>query len=197
MAKPRIVIGSLGLTSLIGVWTLSLTADAAEKTSGMPQLDPTTYPSQLFWLVIVFVALFWVMNRKALPLVSEILNLRANKIRQDLEAAEKLKKQAEKLQAKIQQSLDSARATANETLKSAQTEATEYNAKQAEKTNKAINSMVSEALDNISEACNQGKRDIDASAVDITQTIVDKLGGGIQVDAEAAKNAVQAVSGRR
>ena len=34
---------------------------------GLPQLDPTTFASQLFWLVVSFVLLYVVISRIAAP----------------------------------------------------------------------------------------------------------------------------------
>ena len=36
-------------------------ADAAHGSGGMPQLDTTSYPSQIFWLAVSFAILFLVM----------------------------------------------------------------------------------------------------------------------------------------
>ena len=43
----------------------------------MPQLEQiATYPSQVFWLVVTFVALFLIMWRVAVPRISDALEAR-------------------------------------------------------------------------------------------------------------------------
>ena len=49
---------------------------AEEQKSGMPQLDPSSYSSQLFWLFILFIILFTVINFLFFP---KIVNLKKNR----------------------------------------------------------------------------------------------------------------------
>ncbi len=142
---------------------------------GMPQLDPSTYLSQAFWLVLCFGILFFVMSKVALPRVSEVLNLRDNKIRHDLEAAEKLKAEAEELQAKIDANLSQARDDAADILRRASEQAAEYSAKETEKTDATINNTISEALENIEQAKAKAMKDIDSAVVSTASGIVKKL----------------------
>ena len=62
---------------------------------GMPQLDPTYWASQAFWLILVFTILYISISRFYLPKIKDNLNNRENKIKEDLENANKLKEQAE------------------------------------------------------------------------------------------------------
>ena len=63
--------------------------------AGMPQLDPTYWASQAFWLILVFTILYISISRFYLPKIKDNLNNRENKIKEDLENAIKLKEQAE------------------------------------------------------------------------------------------------------
>jgi F-type H+-transporting ATPase subunit b len=60
----------------------------------MPQLDPTTYLPQIFWLVVAFAVLYWVSLRVALPRVADVLQTRRERIETDLERAEAVRKEA-------------------------------------------------------------------------------------------------------
>jgi F-type H+-transporting ATPase subunit b len=71
---------------------LSRPARAGE--SGMPQLDFATYPSQVFWLLIVLVLLYVMLSRYAIPRISSVLEERQDSIADDLEKALSLRKQA-------------------------------------------------------------------------------------------------------
>ena len=57
----------------------------------MPQLDVTTWPSQLFWLAITFLALYIVISRIAIPRTGGVIEKRKATISGDLAAAQKLK----------------------------------------------------------------------------------------------------------
>jgi len=53
----------------------------------MPQLDPTTFVPQLFWLAITFVLLYLAMWKLVIPKIGEILQDRQIRIDNDLERA--------------------------------------------------------------------------------------------------------------
>ena len=57
--------------------------DADKK--GMPQLDPSTYASQLFWLAVFFVLFYVFMRSVAMPRVDTILRTRETTISGDLD----------------------------------------------------------------------------------------------------------------
>ena len=59
--------------------------------AGMPQLDPTYWASQAFWLILVFSILYIAIAKFYLPKIKKNLDDRENKIKEDLDAASKLK----------------------------------------------------------------------------------------------------------
>ena len=60
----------------------------------MPQLDISTFPPQLFWLLITFIALYLVVWKIALPRIVAVRDSRHQKIEEDLEKAETLRGEA-------------------------------------------------------------------------------------------------------
>lgn len=67
----------------------------------MPQLDTSTFLSQIFWLVITFTALYWYLQRFILPKLGGIISRRALKAADDLEQANTLQKNISLLQQEI------------------------------------------------------------------------------------------------
>ena len=61
----------------------------------MPQLDPASFPSQLFWLAVCFGTMLLVLSVFVLPRITRTLTARQGQIDGDLEAAEKLRADAE------------------------------------------------------------------------------------------------------
>ena len=59
--------------------------------AGMPQLDPTYWASQAFWLILVFTILYISIAKLYLPKIKNNLDERDNKIKEDLDAAHKFK----------------------------------------------------------------------------------------------------------
>ena len=63
--------------------------------AGMPQLDPTYWASQAFWLILIFAILYISISKFYLPKIKENLDNRENKIKEDLENASMFKEQSE------------------------------------------------------------------------------------------------------
>jgi F-type H+-transporting ATPase subunit b len=57
----------------------------------MPQLDLATFPPQLIWLAITFVALYLVMRAVGLPRVGAVIAARRARIDGDLEKAAQMR----------------------------------------------------------------------------------------------------------
>lgn len=81
----------------------------AESSGGLPQFDVTTFPTQLFWLAITFVIMYAVFSSKILPDISGILENRRTHIDSDLETADRLRKEADDVQAAYESNLNHAR----------------------------------------------------------------------------------------
>jgi len=64
--------------------------------AGMPQLDPTYWASQAFWLILVFSILYVSIAKFYLPKIKKNLDDRENKIKEDLDEANELKQLSEK-----------------------------------------------------------------------------------------------------
>ena len=81
------------LSLLIALVAINTDLFAAE--AGMPQLDPTYWASQAFWLILVFAILYISISKFYLPKIKDNLDNRENKIKEDLENANKFKEQSE------------------------------------------------------------------------------------------------------
>ncbi len=68
--------------------------EAPPVKDGMPQLNPHSYASQLFWLTVFFVLVFVFLRFVGLPRVTAIIDERAKRIGGDIASAELLKNQA-------------------------------------------------------------------------------------------------------
>ena len=63
--------------------------------AGMPQLDPEYWPSQIFWLIIIFFTIYILISKIFIPKIKGSIDMREDKIRKDLEEAKTFKEQAE------------------------------------------------------------------------------------------------------
>ena len=64
--------------------------------TGMPQLDPKYWPSQAFWLIVIFASLYLVSAKLFIPKIKDTLDNRDSKIKKDLDEAKNLKETAER-----------------------------------------------------------------------------------------------------
>jgi len=83
----------------------------------MPQLDVSTFPTQLFWLAILFIALYVAMAKLGLPRVGAIIAARKARIDGDLDKASQMKSEAEAVIAAYDKALAEARLQAQITLR--------------------------------------------------------------------------------
>jgi F-type H+-transporting ATPase subunit b len=89
-----------------------LDVPATEHGAGFPPFDPTHFVSQLVWLAITFVILYWVMKNVALPRIAGILEDRRDRIAGDLAEADRLKRETDEAIAAYDQALAEARGRA-------------------------------------------------------------------------------------
>ena len=67
----------------------------AAESSGMPQLNPEFWISQIFWLTLSFGILYIVLSKLILPKISANLESRKSLIQENIEAAELQRKDSE------------------------------------------------------------------------------------------------------
>ncbi|MEE9427016.1 MAG: F0F1 ATP synthase subunit B' [Paracoccaceae bacterium] len=84
----------------------------ATEAVGMPQIDFTSFPNQIFWLVVTLVIIYFVLSRVALPRIGSVLSDRRGTITNDIAAAEDLKQKAVEAEAAYDQALADARVEA-------------------------------------------------------------------------------------
>ena len=129
----------------------------------MPQLDVSTFASQILWLALTFVPLYLIIVRVALPRIGEVLETRRDKIDDDLKKAAARKDEAQGVLAEYEALQAASHAKAQELLQQAKEEMSalagkrdsELVAKLAVQTAKAearIANAKSEALTNLEQA---------------------------------------------
>ena len=113
-----------------GLWIAGVAMPMSAKAAGagLPQLDISTWPSQLFWLVVLFTAGYILMAKVVTPRIGTVLEERRAKLDDDLGKARTASEDAARIRAEYEADLDAARSAAAETAKQATAEA----AKQAE-----------------------------------------------------------------
>jgi F-type H+-transporting ATPase subunit b len=156
-----------------------------------PPFQKETFPSQLLWLAISFVALYVVMAKLALPRIGSIMAARQNHIDADLGQAQHLKEQSEATLAAYEKALAEARGRAQqlaaETRNRSNAEAdTKRHALEAE-----LNAKIADAERSIEATKTAAMANVRGIAVEAAGAIVERLIGTVPAGA-AVEQAVDA-----
>jgi F-type H+-transporting ATPase subunit b len=148
-----------------------------EKKEGMPQLNTRTYPSQIFWLVIGFAVLYYLMRRRALPRVTEILEARQERIAGDLDRAARLREEAEAAQRRHEEVVAQAQHKALDQLRAVQERVAAENAKRQAELEADLNRRLDEAEASINASRERALAEVQNVAADVAQAVVERLAG--------------------
>ncbi|MGP1396374.1 MAG: F0F1 ATP synthase subunit B family protein [Inquilinaceae bacterium] len=143
----------------------------------MPQFDPTYFLSQVFWLAITFVLLYLLMARVALPRIAEVLEQRSERIANDLERAEMVKKEADAVVEAYEAALAKARQEAAAVLAQAGQEIAELSAKRQAEFSAKLADQTAAAEERIGRAKREAQAHVRDIAVDVASDIAGKLIG--------------------
>ena len=157
----------------------------------MPQFDPSTFASQIFWLAVTFIALYFVMGRVVVPRIAEVLEARRRRIEANLEKADALKKDAAVALAAYEKAIGAAREQARGLIAEAQARIAETAARQEAELAKKLALQIAESEAGIARALNaamEGVREAAAeAAADAAQNLI-----GERLERAQAEKAVDA-----
>lgn len=158
--------------------------------AGMPQLDFSTFPNQIFWLLVTLVVIYLVLSRIALPRISSVLAERAGTITHDIAAAEELKQKAEEAEAAYEKALAEARSEANRIVAEAKAEIQAELDVELQKADAEIAAKAAESEKAIAEIRDGATKSVTKVAKDTAKEIIAALGG--KADAKTITAAVSA-----
>lgn len=165
--------------------------EGAASAPGMPQLDFSTFPNQIFWLVVAIVAIYLILDRVALPRIGAVLAERQGTITNDIAAAEDLKRQATKAETAYNKALADARAEAQSIAAEARSEIMAELDEATARADAEIAAKAAESAAVIDEIRAGALEAVEAVAKDTAQAIVAKLAPGAADEADIA-SAVEA-----
>ncbi|HET6185074.1 MAG TPA: F0F1 ATP synthase subunit B [Acetobacteraceae bacterium] len=184
---------SLRLTAL-GL-LLMPTAAFAE---GMPQLNfsnPLTV-DQVGWGAVIFLILFLLCWRWALPKVASVLEQRAHTIAADLDTARAAKAEADRAIAEMNTAIARARADAQAAINAAVEKAKQEAAARSATLNERLEAQLKEAEGRIAAAQASAMRALRAVAIDAADTLIARL-TGTAPDAARVERAVSTLLAAR
>jgi len=171
-----------GLADALGVDT--------HAAPGMPQLDFSSFPNQIFWLVVTLVVIYLVLSRVALPRIGSILSERQGTITNDIAAAEDLKAKALEAEEAYNKALAEARSEALNIAAEARAEIQADLNKAIAKADAEISARTAESEKAIGEIRASALEAVEVVATDTASEIISVLGG--KTDAKSVTAAVSA-----
>jgi F-type H+-transporting ATPase subunit b len=157
---------------------------------GMPQLDVTTWPNQIFWLLVTLVVIYFVLKRVALPRIGAVLAERRGSITNDLAAAEELKQKAVAAERAYNDALAKARSEAAKIVAEARAEIQKDLDAATAKADIEIVAKANESEARIAEIRAGALDAVTEVAKDTAKELVAVLGG--KADARSVTSAVSA-----
>jgi F-type H+-transporting ATPase subunit b len=162
---------------------------AGASEPGLPQLDIATWPSQLFWLVVLFGAGYLVMAKIVTPRIGAVLEERRQTVDGDLEKARAASTDAAKIRADYESDLEKARIEAAEFAKQAAMEATKKAEAADAKIAKKLADKVGAAEAKLAEAKTSAVANLNDVAAEAAMAAVASLAGIKTSSAQARKTA--------
>jgi len=142
---------------------------------GMPQLNPEFWTAQIFWLVLIFSALYIATWKIFLPKITENIENRKLRIVNDLSETEKLKESAEKKLIEYNQIIEQAKKDARKIIEEGKKKLKTDIESKKQKFDKEIEAELSAAETEIKNLKKSSLININKIASDIASEIVKKM----------------------
>ena len=142
----------------------------------MPQLEPSSYISQIFWLTITFLSLWFVMSLFIIPRIKEIVDAREQKIEDYVQKASLINKQALQTLERYQKAIENAKSEAEEKISAQKQELSQILEAKKSEIDAAITEKMDESKRVLDEDREQTLNAIDEISQKTADIILQKLG---------------------
>ena len=173
--------------------SLAINTDLFAAEAGMPQLDPKYWASQAFWLILVFTILYISIAKFYLPKIKSNLDNRENKIKDDLEDANKFKELYESKLREYEKILEDAKKEVVKIHIESKNALNNQIRIKKEKVEKEIEKEIINAQKEISELKKGSLSDIQKISENIASNIIENISGD-KLNESSIKAAVEDIS---
>ena len=172
---------------------LAIQNDLFAAEAGMPQLDPKYWASQAFWLILVFSILYISLARFYLPKIKNNLENRENKIKDDLDDANKFKELSESKIREYENILENAKKEVIKIYIESKNSLDKDIQSKKEAIEKEIEKEVIKAQKEISDLKKNSISDIQKISENIASSIIETISGD-KLNESSIKAAVEDIS---
>ena len=168
----------------------------AEGSSGLPQFNPASWPSQIFWLTVIFGTFYVLSATWIVPKLSNIVTTRADYISTNLKEAENLSNQANHIKDEYEASLKSSQARAADTIKNVQDGAKQKLNQSMTAYRERYESEVGKTEADIETAKADAMVEMNKIVATVAATAAEKI-AGVPADASQAENVVRLLNDKK
>ena len=149
----------------------------AAESGGMPQLNPEFWVSQIFWLILTFGTLLVVLSKLILPKISANLETRKSQILENIEAADKQRKDSELKIKEFEELISKSKTEAKNILAQAREKVQKDINLKRDALDKQLDEEIKKAEDEITALRNSAPEKINKIAIETSTELVKKLIG--------------------
>ncbi len=164
-----------------------------ETSGGLPQLDPSSFASQTFWLLVIFLLLYVFFSKKSLPEISQTIENRSERIQNDLDTAERLKEEVASVQSSYEESLQSSREESTALFKSIEDDIKKKSETEAKKFQEHSAKKIADLEESINQARDKAMEDMSEVAAEVAAQAAEKI-IGVPTDTDSAKAVVKSLN---
>ena len=172
---------------------IAIQGDLYAAEAGMPQLDPKYWASQAFWLILVFTVLYFSISKFYLPKIKNNLDDRENRIKDDIEDANKSKMLSENKLKEYKKILEEAKKEVIKIHFESKVKLDKDINEKKEKIEKEIEKELIQAQKEITELKKNSISDIQNISREIAATIIENISGD-KLNDSSIKAAVEEIS---
>ena len=181
------MIKKIYFQSIFFSFLFSKEAFAAE-SGGMPQLNPEFWVSQIFWLTLTFGILYVVLSKLILPKISNNLESRKSQILENIEAAEKQRKDSEAKLEEYEEIISKSKIEAKNIFSQSREKVLKDISAKREVLDKQIDEEISKAEQEINNLRESAPDKIKMIAIETSSELIQKL-----IGAEVNNSSISAI----
>jgi F-type H+-transporting ATPase subunit b len=168
-------------------------AAAGGSASGLPQFDPSQWPGQMVWVLVIFAVLYLLFSRVFVPRIGGTIGQREDKIAADIASARRLKEEAEAQARAAVAEMHEARERAQKLAADAKADAKSTTAKQRAEEAGRLAKGFADAEARIAAARDEAMGHVRSIAAETAVAMIERLTGapvtGEEIDAALARQA--------
>ncbi len=145
---------------------------------GMPQLDFSTFPNQIFWLVVFCVVLFAIVKFFIIPRMEDIFANRRKIIDGNIAKAEEIRLRVSEIEKQIEEELQKAKSQCDEIMNTSGNNIKEQMALALEDSKIATTQLINEAEGRLKELRDGSDAAIERISEELASEIISKISRG-------------------